>query len=104
MATEARALLVYEVVTLRQKVTNETAFNQGKASIKLLARLGTDATCENDAVSSFGVFQMLHKAQIVQLTLHTATNAGSLTNIERFKLLSPPTPEDIDTGDTRKFV
>ena len=104
MTTKTRTLLVNEIVTFRQEVSDESTFNEGQAFSKSLAGFDQDTTGKKNTLTCFRILEMLHQAQIVQLPLYTTTNTVSLADIEGLKLFSPPPTENVDPGVSWKPI
>jgi len=104
MTPQSNALFINQIVALRQEEADETALDQYQAFTKLLSRLCNDLSRENDALSVFRTLQMLHQAQIVEVPFYSTFDFICLTDIQGFKLTSPPpTPKHVNARGAREL-
>lgn len=97
MASQARTLLVDEVVPLRQKVPDQHTLKQRQSLLKLLARFRDESSDQHNPLASLRVPEMLHQSKVVKLTLDAAADVASLTDIQSFNIEPPPTTEYVYT-------
>ena len=71
---------------------------QHQALGESLAAPGYQSASQYDTLAGSRVVKMLHQTQVVQVTLHTASDVTGLAHVEGFKLTAPSPPEDVDAG------
>jgi hypothetical protein len=87
-----------------QEVAYERTFHDRQAAVELLAWLGDESPRKDDAATRLSVVEVLHEAQIVQLSLEPLTDVLGLADVESLETAAPLAPEDVHAGSDRELV
>src|SRR5690348_10648760 len=100
MPPQSSALLIHEIVPLREEVANQRAFSQSRTLPNLLTLLGNDVASKDDALARLCIVKVLHQSEVVQVTSDSAANVARFADVERFELRAPASTENIHSGPT----
>lgn len=88
MPSESSPLLIHEVVPLRKKITNQGLLQKREAFAHLLARLRNKLTYQHNSLTVFGILQVEHQWQVLEMPAHAASYLASLSYIQSLKIAS----------------
>lgn len=95
MPAYTNTLYIDQVVAFRKKMANESSLQKRNDLVDFLARLRDRASEQENTFARFGLLEVLHQTQVVELALDATANVCGFANVKGFYTLSPSPGEDI---------